>query len=133
MAQERVLPKQSKTTSMKVLIHHIYEFRKGLRSLVMHTLPVGKMAEATARLRRFGIDYHIHAAGTKTINVFFGAPECVTVVRLICGEKKLRELTPEEDFVLGSMLGYDIRKQCERYLKKNAMDATSKPLMQKCA
>jgi hypothetical protein len=118
---------------MKVLIHHIYEFRKGLRSLVMHTLPIEKMAEVTARLRRFGIDYHIHAAGTKTINVFFGALECVAVVRLICGEKKLRELTPEEDFVLGSMLGYDIRRQCERYLKKSAVGTVTGSFMHKCA
>lgn len=103
---------------MKVLIHHIYEFRKGLRSLVMHTLPSRQMLEATAKLRKYGIDYHIHAIGKENINVFFGAPECVSVVRTICGVKKLNELTPEEDFVLGSMLGYDIRKQCERYLRK---------------
>ena len=103
---------------MKVLVHHIYEYRKGLRSLVMHTLPAGKMGAATARLRRFGIDFHIHKVGTKTMNVFFGAAECVAVARSICGDKKLCDLTPEEDFVLGSMLGYDVRKQCGRYLKK---------------
>lgn len=118
---------------MKVLVHHIYEYRKGLRSLVMHTLPAGKMGEATARLRRFGIDFHVHQAGTKTINVFFGAAECVAVVRLICGDKKLRDLTPEEDFVLGSMLGYDIRKQCERYMKKCVADEVAGPVIHKCA
>ncbi|MBN1928879.1 MAG: DUF2023 family protein [Chlorobiaceae bacterium] len=118
---------------MKILIHHIYEYRKGLRSLVMHTLPSGKMLEATAKLRQYGIDYHIHTAGMKNINVFFGAPECVAVVRSICGEKKLRDLTPEEDFVLGSMLGYDIRKQCERYLKKSAANELAGPVIHKCA
>jgi len=112
---------------MKVLVHHIYEYRKGLRSLVLHTLPSAKMLEATNRLRRYDIDYHIHAAGAKTINVFFGAPECVSVVRSMCADKKLRDLTPEEDFVLGSMLGYDIRKQCERYMKKSAAQAQQLP------
>lgn len=27
-------------------------------------------------------------------------------------------LTPEEDFILGAMLGYDICAQCERYCKR---------------
>jgi hypothetical protein len=117
---------------MKVLIHHIYEFRKGLRSLVMHTLPARHMLEATAKLRGYGIDYHIHDIGKTHINVFFGASECVAVVRSICGGKKLNDLTPEEDFVLGSMLGYDIRKQCERYMKKRS-GRSKETIMHKCA
>ncbi|AAM72957.1 MAG TPA: DUF2023 domain-containing protein [Chlorobaculum sp.] len=118
---------------MKVLIHHIYEYRKGLRSLVMHTLPARFGEEATRKLRHYGIDYHIYDFGKSHINVFFGAPECVAVVRSICASKKLKALTPEEDFVLGSMLGYDIRKQCERYLKKCESAAIADPAMHKCA
>ena len=30
-------------------------------------------------------------------------------------DKPLNQLTPEEDFILGAMLGYDICAQCERY------------------
>jgi hypothetical protein len=30
----------------------------------------------------------------------------------------LSNLTDEEDFILGTMLGYDRVKQCERYLKR---------------
>ncbi len=30
----------------------------------------------------------------------------------------LSNLTDEEDFILGTMLGYDRLKQCERYLKR---------------
>jgi len=30
----------------------------------------------------------------------------------------LSDLTDEEDFILGTMLGYDRVKQCERYLKR---------------
>ena len=32
-------------------------------------------------------------------------------------DKPLNKLTPEEDFMLGIMLGYDISMQCERYCK----------------
>ena len=32
--------------------------------------------------------------------------------------KPLNQLTPEEDFILGAMLGYDIRVQCERYCER---------------
>lgn len=29
--------------------------------------------------------------------------------------KPLNKLSPEEDFMLGAMLGYDITMECERY------------------
>ena len=38
-------------------------------------------------------------------------------IRLIV-TRPLNELTPEEDFILGAMLGYDICAQCERYCKR---------------
>lgn len=117
---------------MKVLIHHVYEFRKGLRSLVMHTLPARLADEATAKLRHFGIDYHLQPCQPDKVNIYFGARECVDVVRQITCGKKLAEMTPEEDFVLGSMLGYDTRKQCERYLRKRAAHAKTL-VMHKCA
>ncbi|TCD47371.1 DUF2023 family protein [Chlorobium sp. N1] len=117
---------------MKVLIHHIYEYRKGLRSLVMHTLPAACIGEATGKLRRFGIEFHLQPCLPDKVNIYFGAPECVAVVREITRGKKLVEMTPEEDFVLGSMLGYGIRNQCGRYLKK--VGAESGPVaIHRCA
>lgn len=41
--------------------------------------------------------------------------KCVDVVKTF--SPKLNELTAEQDFILGIMLGYDRVKQCERYLK----------------
>lgn len=32
--------------------------------------------------------------------------------------RPLNQLTPEEDFILGAMLGYDICQQCKRYCGK---------------
>jgi hypothetical protein len=43
------------------------------------------------------------------------------VIREI-GDKKLNELTPEEDFILGIMLGYDRLRQCNRYLKQKEQE-----------
>ena len=40
--------------------------------------------------------------------------KCINIVRLICN-RPLNLLTPEEDFILGTMLGYDVCQQCERY------------------
>ncbi len=36
--------------------------------------------------------------------------------------RPLNELTPEEDFMLGALLGYDIRMQCERYCQRKSND-----------
>ncbi len=47
--------------------------------------------------------------------MFFGAPECLEIVRRI-GKFDLSRYTPEEDFILGIMLGYGRRQQCTRYL-----------------
>lgn len=32
--------------------------------------------------------------------------------------RPLDQLSPEEDFILGALLGYDIRMQCERYCSR---------------
>lgn len=95
----------------------------------IHTLPACQLDLATDKLRRFGIDYHIHTGHCEKIVVFFGFPCSVAVVRHVMKDKKLSDPTPEEDFVLGSMLGYDISKQCDRFLKKIGIW----PELQKCA
>ncbi|MBD9223928.1 DUF2023 family protein [bacterium] len=68
------------------------------------------------RLDKENIDYLIHDIAQDKINVYFGAKECVDVVKSF-KNTKLNELTPEQDFMLGIMLGYDRVRQCERYMK----------------
>ena len=51
----------------------------------------------------------------KNINVYFGAEECVDVVKTL--NPNLTRLTAEEDFILGILLGYDRVKQCTRYMR----------------
>ncbi len=104
---------------MTVFCHHIYEYKKGLRNLVLHTLPAAARPDVERKLTSGGIDYLIYPLGMNRINVFFGADECVNVVRRI-GKPCLSDYSPEEDFMLGIMLGYDRLRQCERYLERRA-------------
>lgn len=102
---------------MRILAHHIYEYEKGLRSLVLHTLEASQEAEAIAKLSQRSICHHIERVNDHKINIFFGDPQCIDVVVRIC-RKPLWTLTPEEDFILGTMLGYSRMVQCRRYLQR---------------
>lgn len=100
---------------LKVFNHHVYEYRKGLRSLALQTLPYEHESWISSRLKRLGIDYLVYHAGSRNINVFLGDSACLKIIRQI-GKVDLRHYTPEEDFMLGIMLGYGRRQQCRRYL-----------------
>ncbi len=102
---------------MQVLCHHIYEYQKGLRHLVLHTMRGSELAAAEDKLRRYDVDYIITELSNGNVNIFFGKHECVEVVRSFAG-KPLNELTVEQDFMLGIMLGYDRLGQCSRYLDR---------------
>ena len=80
--------------SMKLFLHQIYEFRKGVRNLVLCTMCRTCASLLAERLRR-----------------------CLDAVATFI-HKPLNRLSPEEDFMLGTMLGYDIAGQCERYCKR---------------
>ena len=72
---------------------------------------------AVERLESQGIPYVLQPAGQQNLNVYFGRRECLEAIRLIV-TRPLNQLTPEEDFILGAMLGYDLCAQCERYCKR---------------
>lgn len=105
---------------MTVLCHHIYEYQKGVRNLVLHTLPASDRQDAERKLESKGIAYLVYPLGKTRINVFFGDGQCVEVVRRI-GKTRLYDYTPEEDFMLGIMLGYDRLRQCKRYLERSRL------------
>ena len=104
---------------MKVLMNHIYEYKKGVRRMILFTCNRRFEAFATQRLCRQSIDYVVQPAGKENINVYFGRRECLDAIRLFV-TRPLNELSPEEDFILGAMLGYDICAQCERYCERKA-------------
>ena len=102
---------------MTVFLHHIYEFRKGLRNLVLYT---GHAADREAIVRRLcaeQIASIVQPVGSHRINVFFGNAACVEIVRRFA-DKPLSQWSPEEDFMLGIMLGYDRIQQSVRYLQR---------------
>lgn len=102
---------------MKVLMNHIYEYKKGVRQMVLFTFNKKYEEYAISRLKRQKINYLIYPVGNDRMNLFFGREECLAAVRLMMG-RPLSLLSPEEDFILGAMLGYDIRVQCERYCER---------------
>ena len=93
---------------MKVFCHHLYEFKKGLRKMILHTTGSENRQFIEKKLQRTSVDYIIYEVSSSKINVFFGKPECVEVIRRI-NKTRLNDYTHEEDFILGAMLGYICR------------------------
>lgn len=114
--QTEILP-----PDMKVLMNHIYEYKKGVRRMVLFTFNKKYEEYAVGRLRRQNISYIITPVGNDRMNLFFGRPECLDAVRLML-TRPLNMLSPEEDFILGAMLGYDICAQCERYCERKCRE-----------
>ena len=101
---------------MDVFYHNIYEYYKGLRNLILCTIKNENKQKIEERLKKENIAYIIHDIGEEKINVYFGNNDCIDIIKSF-NKTNLYELTPEEDFILGTMLGYDRLKQCQRYLK----------------
>ncbi|MFR9620764.1 MAG: DUF2023 family protein [Rikenellaceae bacterium] len=101
---------------MRILANHLYELRKGVRKLILFTLPKRFEQIAQQRLKSQEVDYTIQHVNDEKINLYFGRKECVEAIKIIAS-RPLNQLSPEEDFILGTMLGYDICAQCERYRK----------------
>ena len=100
---------------LAVFRHHIYEYHTGIRNLFLTTEKAKYKNIIQERLEKDKIAYTIHEIPNNKINVYFGAQQCVDVVKSF-KNKVLSNLTPEQDFILGIMLGYDRVKECERYL-----------------
>ena len=104
-------------SEIKVLMNHIYEYKKGVRRMILFTCNRRFEQQACHRLCRQSINYLVQPAGKENVNVYFGRRECLDAIRLFV-TRPLNELSPEEDFILGAMLGYDICVQCERYCER---------------
>ena len=90
MATERIIPGE-----IRIFLNHIYEFKKGVRNMVLYTMSREHEEFAIRRLKNQKISYMIQE-----------------VIR------PLNQLSAEEDFILGAMLGYDLCQQCKRYCNK---------------
>jgi len=101
---------------MQVFYHLVYEYQKGLRDLALLTCTIDLLQKVQKSLTLQGIEHHILRIGKDKINVFFGMPACLMIVKQFSSQS-LSLLTPEEDFILGMMLGYGKTQQYERFLK----------------
>lgn len=104
-----------KPKCLAFLPNHIYEFRKGVRQLFMVTAHVQEAQLMADRLLAEEIDFHVHKVSPAKANLFFGHSAFVETVRRVVN-KPLCRLSPEEDFILGTLLGYDREQQCRRFL-----------------
>ena len=102
---------------LTVLMNHIYEYKKGVRHLMLYTFDKKYESFAITRLERQNIDYIIQPVGNDRLNLFFGKRECLDAIRMIV-TKPLCQLSPDEDLILGAMLGDDICAQCENYCER---------------
>ena len=109
--------KKQREEVMEVFYHNIYEYQKGLRNLSLCTLDKKNRQKIEQRLNKEKISYVIHDITDVKINVYFGSKASVAVIQSF-NQISLNKLTPEEDFILGIMLGYDRLMQCDRYLKR---------------
>jgi hypothetical protein len=109
---ESVLPAE-----IKILYNHIYEYKKGIRNLILYTINNRYSEQAFKRLESQNIPYLVQKAGKNNINLYFGHPDCLEIVKMFA-DRPLNRLTPEEDFILGTLLGYDICRQCKRFCSR---------------
>ena len=109
---------------MKLFLHQIYEFQKGVRSLVLCTMCRTCASLLSERLERLGIAYRIQSVTDSKVNLYFGNRMCLETVAPFI-HKPLNELSAEEDFMLVAMLCYDIAGQCERYCKRKSPGVSS--------
>ena len=103
----------------KIVTHHIYEYKKGIRSLVLQTLPTKELRKAEKSLKQRNIPYFLQMVSDKKVNLFFGDTNSLKIVRSF-NPNSLKDLTDEQDLILGIMLGYDRKQQCERFLSRQS-------------
>lgn len=119
----KITPTPKQWNELQVFYHHIYEYKKGLRNLILTTEKQSNRDVIVNRLERENISYLIQNIDDRKMNVFFGNPDSLKVIESF-KQKNLKKYTPEQDFILGALLGYDKIQQCQRYLKMiNKKDA----------
>ncbi|RAI42692.1 DUF2023 family protein [Rhodoplanes roseus] len=107
----------SLTATLGIFRHHLYELSKGMRPLVLMTVNAEAAKPIVDHLVATGVAHHVHEACRSRFNVVFGRPAAVMAAqRFMVGP--LCDLSPEHDFMLGILLGYDRDQQCLRYLAR---------------
>ncbi len=108
----------------QVLNHSLYEYSKGVRGLFLMTTERAALPALMARINHYQVASFIQPVTKSKINLYFGKSLLVEVCRQMI-TKPLSSLSAEEDFILGTLLGYDREQQCARYLQRLAPEANT--------
>ncbi len=105
---------------MQVFYQLVYEYQKGLRDLCLLTCSQTLEEKIGSLLNKQKISYLICPIKNNKINVFFGMPACLEIIKQFSCEE-LNNLSVEEDFILGIMLGYGKTQQYQRFLNRKSL------------
>jgi len=100
---------------LRLVHHNIYEYNRGVRALFLMTISRRELELALGKLEAQCIHHFVQELSPVKVNLFFGRPAFVAVARSFV-TRPLNALTAEEDFMLGTLLGYDREQQCRRFL-----------------
>lgn len=106
-----------RTPMISLLPQYLYELGKGVRQLFMLTMTPREAQAVQARLDRDGIAFYRQKVSEEKVNLYFGNAQFVAVAQRLA-IRPVCQLSAEEDFILGTLLGYDREQQCRRYLGK---------------
>ncbi|KAF0212327.1 MAG: hypothetical protein FD172_1267 [Methylocystaceae bacterium] len=118
LIDESVQPLSTRGGCAELFHHNIYEYGRGVRGLFLMTLSRRELELTLGKLERQGIHHFVQELNQFKVNLFFGRPAYVAVARSIV-TRPLNALTAEEDFMLGTLLGYDREQQCRRFLTRS--------------
>lgn len=100
----------------EVINIYIYEVKKGTKPMALVTVKKSDTEKYVEKIRKNNLAVFVQNIDEKD-NIFFGTQNCIKIISGFAA-KGLNMLTPEEDFILGIMLGYSRTQQCNRYLNK---------------
>lgn len=103
---------------LRLFHHSLYELRRGVRALFLMTVSRPELELVHPKLVTQDISYFVQELNPAKVNLFFGSASHVAVAQLLV-TRPLYALTAEEDFMLGTLLGYDCEQQCRRFLTRS--------------
>ncbi len=108
---------------MELFKNLIYEYKKGMRDLALYTCEVEQIEKYKAILNLTKTPFTIQKLPQNKCNIFLGNQKCLEILNTF-SSKNLDKITPQEDFILGIMLGYSRNEQYTRLLSKTKPSVT---------
>lgn len=111
---------------MELFKNLIYEYKKGVRDMALYTCRTSDFEKYRKVLNLTKTPYHSEHIGQKKCNIYFGNLKCLNILKNF-SSTDLNKITPEEDFILGIMLGYSREEQYSRLLKRKNFSPSQIP------